>query len=88
MDASIKRPKLFWFNLVLTLLLLTALVLGFLPLPALFMIGFAIVMIVNYPNLQDQKERLHAHAGNILTVVSMIFLCRYIYWNYRWNRYC
>ncbi|WP_273123619.1 CitMHS family transporter [Bacillus weihaiensis] len=73
MDASIKRPKLFWFNLVLTLLLLTALVLGFLPLPALFMIGFAIVMIVNYPNLQDQKERLHAHAGNILTVVSMIF---------------
>ena len=37
------------------------------------MLGFAIVMIVNYPNLQDQKDRLHAHAGNILTVVSMIF---------------
>ncbi|CAH0270269.1 MULTISPECIES: citrate:proton symporter [Bacillaceae] len=73
MDSSIKRPKLFWFNLGLTILVLAALLTGFLPLPALFMLGFAIVMIVNYPNLQDQKDRLHAHAGNILTVVSMIF---------------
>lgn len=73
MDESIKRPKLFWFNLVLTLLVMAALLTGFLPLQALFMLGFAIVMIVNYPNLQDQKDRVHAHAGNILTVVSMIF---------------
>ncbi|WHY68956.1 citrate:proton symporter [Neobacillus sp. SuZ13] len=73
MESSIKRPKLFWFNLVLTILVMVALIAGFLPIPALFMLGFAIVMIVNYPNLQDQKDRLHAHAGNILTVVSMIF---------------
>ncbi|PFO06601.1 citrate transporter [Bacillus sp. AFS076308] len=70
---SIKRPKLFWFNLVLTILVMAALVAGILPIPALFMLAFAIVMIVNYPNLQDQKDRVHAHAGNILTVVSMIF---------------
>jgi CitMHS family citrate-Mg2+:H+ or citrate-Ca2+:H+ symporter len=73
MDSSIKRPKLLWFNLVLTILVMAALITGFLPLPALFMLGFSIVMIVNYPNLQDQKDRLHAHSGNILTVVSMIF---------------
>jgi citrate-Mg2+:H+ or citrate-Ca2+:H+ symporter, CitMHS family len=73
MESSIKRPKLFWFNLVLTILVMAVLIAGFLPIPTLFMLGFAIVMIVNYPNLQDQKDRLHAHAGNILTVVSMIF---------------
>ncbi|MBO1514907.1 CitMHS family transporter [Metabacillus bambusae] len=72
-DVTLKRPKLFWFNLVLTLLLLVTLVMGLLPLPGLFMLAFVIVISVNYPSLTDQKERLEGHAGNILTVVSMIF---------------
>ncbi|WP_255264129.1 hypothetical protein [Peribacillus butanolivorans] len=63
MDSSIKRHKLFWFNLGLTILVLAASLTDFLPLPALFMLGFAIIMIVNYPNLQDQKDSLHVHAG-------------------------
>ena len=32
-----------------------------------------IAMTINYPSLAEQKERLHAHAGNILVVVGLIF---------------
>ncbi|ASJ53898.1 hypothetical protein BP422_10295 [Brevibacillus formosus] len=73
MELSLKRPKLFWFNLLLTVVLIAALLMGLLPLPVLFMIAFSIAVIVNYPNLKDQKERLQAHAGNILTVVPLVF---------------
>ncbi len=37
------------------------------------MIAFAIAMIVNYPGVAQQKERIAAHAGNVLSVVSLIF---------------
>ncbi|MGM7721634.1 CitMHS family transporter [Metabacillus sp. Hm71] len=70
---SLKRPKLFWFNLLITALLVVGLLTAVLPLPALFMLGFVIVTIVNYPKLSDQKARIEAHAGNVLTVVSLIF---------------
>ncbi|MCI2255380.1 citrate:proton symporter [Domibacillus sp. PGB-M46] len=70
---SLKRPRLFWFNLFTTILLVVGLLTAILPLPALFMLGYVIVTIVNYPNLSDQKARIEAHAGNVLTVVSLIF---------------
>lgn len=68
-----KRPKLLWVNFGLTVLLLTGLIMGVMPLPALFMIGFAVAILINYPNLDDQKERIKAHAGNVLSVVSLVF---------------
>ncbi len=68
-----RRPKLLWFNGALTLALMAALIGGLLPLPVLFMIAFSIAMIVNYPCLQMQKERIAAHAGSVLAVVGLIF---------------
>jgi CitMHS family citrate-Mg2+:H+ or citrate-Ca2+:H+ symporter len=68
-----RRPKLIWFNALLVVTLLTLLVWGVLPLSVLMMIAFAIAMIVNYPGVAEQKERIAAHAGNVLSVVSLIF---------------
>lgn len=70
---DMKRPKLLWVNLVLTLALMAALVVGILPMPVLFMIGFALALMINYPNLAEQRRRLVNHAGNVLSVVSLIF---------------
>jgi len=67
------RPKLVWVNAVLTALLLVMLVLGALPLPVLFMIFFALAMMINYPGLEQQKARIESHAPNVLPVVSLIF---------------
>jgi CitMHS family citrate-Mg2+:H+ or citrate-Ca2+:H+ symporter len=71
--VSVRRPKLIVFNLVLTLALLAGLVLGVLPLPVLFMLGFVIALVVNYPKLADQRERFYAHAGNALSVGGLVF---------------
>ncbi len=68
-----RRPRLICFNGALVVALLTLLVWGLLPLSVLMMIAFAISMIVNYPGVAEQKERIAAHAGNVLSVVSLIF---------------
>ncbi|MEO8334085.1 MAG: CitMHS family transporter [bacterium] len=70
---DVSRPDLLWVNALLTLVLLVALVKTVLPLPVLFMIAFAIAITINYPSIAQQKARLHAHAGNILAVVGLIF---------------
>ncbi len=71
--AASKRPQLLWFNLLLTVALMLGLITSFLPLPILFMIAFAIALLINYPKMEDQKERIAAHAGNALATVSMVF---------------
>ncbi len=72
-ERDIRRPRLFWFNLLLTVALMVALMLGVLPLSILFMIASAVALIVNYPGLEAQRARLAANAGNILAVVAVIF---------------
>lgn len=71
--GAARRPGLIWFNLALTIALLVGLVLGVLPLAVLFMLAFALALVVNYPRLEDQRERLYAHAGNALSVGGLVF---------------
>ena len=72
-EQAIRRPRLLWFNLLLTAGLMVALILGVLPLSILFMIATALALAVNYPKLADQKERIAANAGNVLAVVAVVF---------------
>lgn len=46
---------------------------GIAPLPTLMMGGFAIAVTVNYPSLNQQRERLGSHAENLMMVVALIF---------------
>jgi CitMHS family citrate-Mg2+:H+ or citrate-Ca2+:H+ symporter len=39
----------------------------------LFMVAAAIALMINYPRLNEQKDRLEAHAANIVPVVALIF---------------
>jgi len=72
-QKSIRRPKLFWFNAVLTVLLIAALIMAILPPSALFIIGFSIAMLTNYPSQSEQRRRLSDHAANVFFVSIMIF---------------
>ncbi|KQP39018.1 CitMHS family transporter [Pseudorhodoferax sp. Leaf274] len=72
-DEDVRRPHLRWVNGLLTLALMACLVLGVLPLPVLFMIAFAIALVINYPDLAEQRRRISNHAGNVVAVVSLIF---------------
>lgn len=72
-NVAARRDRFFWFNAALTTALLVVLMLGILPLPILMMLAFAIALLVNYPSVAQQKERIAAHAANVLAVVSLIF---------------
>ncbi len=66
------RPKLFWFNLGLTVAVMVVLVANIVPLPFVFMVGSAIALLVNFPKVKDQGAQLIAHAPSIVAVVSMV----------------
>ncbi|MGM9919894.1 MAG: CitMHS family transporter [Bhargavaea sp.] len=71
-NADYKRPKLVWFNLSLTVVLMACLIIDFMSLAVLFMIFFGIALLVNYPELKLQQERIAAHSRNALAVVSIV----------------
>jgi len=72
-ERSMRRPKLFWINLAITLLAIVALVKVWLPLPIVFMVAFAIALLLNYPKPQDQQEQIKSQALGMVTVISIIF---------------
>lgn len=76
---AIRRTKLFWFNLILTIVLVAWLVAGSfisdieLPSTMLFIVGTCIALLVNYPNLKDQSARIGANGGDAVQVVVLVF---------------
>ncbi len=75
---ALKRPKLLWFNLILTLAVIGMLCFTKIQLFAAFMIGLGIALPVNFPNVKDQTARIKAHAGAALGV-PMILLASGIF---------
>ncbi len=69
---SLTRPKFFWLNVLLTTAVIVVLVWGVIPAGFVFMIGLSVALVINYPNVQDQTERIRAHAPNALTMASII----------------
>lgn len=69
---AIRRPKLLWINLVLTVTVIILLIIGTIPSSILFIIGTALGLIINYPDLKDQRARIEANlpdAGQVAMVV-------------------
>jgi citrate-Mg2+:H+ or citrate-Ca2+:H+ symporter, CitMHS family len=72
-EMTMRRPGLFWFNLLLTIITIIALIKVWLPLPIVFMVAFAIALIVNYRKSEEQQEQVRNQALGMVTVVSIIF---------------
>lgn len=72
-ERGMRRPKLFWFNLILTIVTIVALVQVWLPLPIVFMLAFAIAVLINYPKPNDQMDQIKSQSVGMITVVSIIF---------------
>ncbi|MFR9307456.1 MAG: CitMHS family transporter [Lachnospiraceae bacterium] len=70
--AALKRPKLFLFNILLTLVLIVFLCLSIMPTHVCFMIAFGIGVSVNYPGLKNQSARFKAHAGEALNMSATL----------------
>ena len=72
-ENSLKRPKLFVFNIALIILAVVVLITSLLPPAAVFMIATAIALLVNYPDIKTQKELVDSHAKSALMMASMLF---------------
>ncbi|WP_293477771.1 citrate:proton symporter [Phenylobacterium sp.] len=72
-ERAARRPRLLLVNAALTAGLLVALVAGVVPLPALFMGGFAVAGLINYPHPADLRARIAAHAPNVIAMAGLIF---------------
>lgn len=72
-DPAALRPRLLIVNAALTVGLLAALVSGAVPLPILFMTGFAVATLINYPKPADLRARIAAHAPNVIAMTALIF---------------
>ncbi|MBU2511512.1 citrate:proton symporter [bacterium] len=70
---ALKRPKLFLFNVALTIAAIVTLVMGIIPLPAVFVVALAIALVVNYPNVKTQQDRITAHGKAAILMVAIIF---------------
>ena len=71
-DAALSRPRLLYVNLLLTLAVIGLALAKLLPLPLAFMIGFSLALVINYPDLAEQRRRIKAHAGNALPIILLI----------------
>jgi CitMHS family citrate-Mg2+:H+ or citrate-Ca2+:H+ symporter len=65
--------RIFWFNLLLTIALITLLFTELVPLVLLFMIAFIIALPINRRGRVAQQKQIDAHAPSIVLTVSMIF---------------
>jgi len=71
-QRATRRPRLIWLNATLTLAVLTSLVGELLPPAAVFMIGAALALVLNYPDPARQRERVDAHARAALMMASIL----------------
>ncbi|MGI6636389.1 MAG: CitMHS family transporter [Christensenellales bacterium] len=72
-DTKLKRPHLFWVNLIMTVALVAMLMLQTFPSLTLFTVGTVLALLINYPNLKEQKNRIQDNAGDALQVVILVF---------------
>lgn len=76
---AIRRPQNWWFNAIMTVVLIAWLVAGSfieaisLPNQMLFMVGTVLALLVNYPDLKEQSKRIGENGGDAVQVVILIF---------------
>lgn len=73
-ELSLRRPQNFWINIVLTVIVLgTMVALGDKLAPAIvFMVGTCLALLINYRNVDMQRQRIDAHAKAALLMASIL----------------
>ncbi|WP_349671252.1 citrate:proton symporter [Lacrimispora sp.] len=70
--GDLARPKLLFFNIGLTLLVIYCLVFLKVPSYLTFMVGCVIALLVNYPGAKLQNKIIKSHSGPALMMASTI----------------
>lgn len=71
-QISWRRPKLIWFNLILTAVIVFALIKGLAASAILFGVGTALALVVNYPLQKIQRKVVEAVSPDAMNVILMV----------------
>ncbi|HCU9324856.1 TPA: CitMHS family transporter [Staphylococcus aureus] len=66
------QPWIKWVNTALTLAVILAMLMNIAPPEFAFMIGVSLALIINFKSVDEQMERLRAHAPNALMMAAVI----------------
>ena len=71
-EIALRRPKMFWLNAVLAIIVMGVMIAGIVDPAPMFMIGTVLALIINYPEVSQQKARVDAHAKAALMMASIL----------------
>ena len=71
-ERALRRPGMLWVNAALTVAVLALTIAGTLPPMVMFMLGTALALVINYPSVAMQRERVDAHARSALMMASIL----------------
>jgi CitMHS family citrate-Mg2+:H+ or citrate-Ca2+:H+ symporter len=71
-EKKLRRPRNFWPNIVLTLLLMSVLVSGKVDPVVVFMLGAVLALLFNYRDAGMQRERIDSHAKAALMMAGVL----------------
>lgn len=72
-NKELKRPKLFWFNLILTIGVMALLIMDIINGGVIFIVATALALAVNYKDVGTQAKRLVANGSEALGPVGLVF---------------
>jgi CitMHS family citrate-Mg2+:H+ or citrate-Ca2+:H+ symporter len=72
-QQALRRPGLVPVNLALAVTVMGSMLATTIPPAVAFMIGLSIALVVNYPDVEMQKQRIDAHARAALMMASVLF---------------
>ncbi len=70
---KLARPKMFFVNVLIIIASVVTLISGKLPPVVIFMMAFALSLVINYPSVKEQRQRVDAHAKAALMMASILF---------------
>ncbi|MGZ9710641.1 CitMHS family transporter [Glaciimonas sp. GNP009] len=73
LEKQIRRPRNFWINIALTVIVLGVMISGKIDPVVMFMVGVVLALMINYPNVDMQRARVDAHAKAALLMASILF---------------
>ncbi len=71
-EKELRRPRNFWLNLLLTIVLMAVMVSGKAEPAVVFMLGTVLALTLNYCDVKMQRERVDAHAKAALMMASVL----------------
>ncbi len=72
-ERPLRRPRLFWPNVVLTVIMMAVMISGKVEPAVVFIIGLVIALTLNYPSLDEQRKRIDAHARAAMLMAVILF---------------